>query len=461
MQNDLEIIVLSHLAQDEGYARKVLPHLNEEYFSRPESKALYSFINSFISEYNKQPTFDAISVMLENSPLDEGMYTKTSQLLGEATEVQKQHTDWLVDETEKWVKDRAIHNALMQAIDITMGKDSKKTKEAIPDILSKALAVTFDTSGGYDWAEKAEERYLSYHLKENKIGFPIEWLNKETQGGVTNKTLTVYLGKINGGKSVLLCHLAGYYMQMGLNVVYFSMEMDENVVGERVDVNLLDLNFEQVRKVSKSQYLARVKKVTGSTQGKLKVKQFPTGGAHVGHFRHYLDELKMKEGFVPDIIIVDYITIMASSKLPSSMKSNSNTYFTSVAEELRGFAIERDVPIFTAAQYGRAQQNAAADDAHMSDIAVSIGIGATADLMIAGVQPDELAQRDEIIWKILKNRFGPVGKSHVLGADMTKQRYYALEAEPVKFDDSTIKEIEDGINKEASSKKGLDDLNYD
>lgn len=458
---DLEQIILSHLVRDEPYTRKVIPHLTEEYFTSPETQILFNSIKTYLNEYNALPTVEALDITISNSPIDEGTYEKVSQCLDKLSDVKSQKTDWLIDESEKWAKERALHNALMEAVDITMGK-GKKTKENIPDILSKALRVAFDSDTGYDWAEKAEERFNSYHKKENKIGFPWKWLNDVTNNGVTKKTLSIFLGGVNVGKSVWLCQLAGYYMSLGMNVLYVSMEMSEEVVAERVDVNMLDVTFDQLKTLQRNQYMTRVSKVANKTKGKLKVKQFPTGSAHVGHLRHLFDELKTKEDFVPDILLVDYLTIMASAKLPAALRSNSNTYFTAVAEELRGFAIEKDIPIFTAAQFGRAQQNGKATDADMSDIAAAIGIANTADLMIAAIAPDELITRNEIIFKILKSRFGSRMKNRttVMGIDTDKQRYYDLNNEDsggqYENADDRINQIDSAVNDTK-----LEEINYD
>lgn len=458
---DLEQIILSHLVRDEPYTRKVIPHLTEEYFTSPETQIVFNTIKTYLNEYNALPTVEALTITVGNSPIDEGTFDKVTQCLDSLSNVKSQKTEWLIDESEKWAKERALHNALMEAVDITMGK-GKKTKENIPDILSQALRVAFDSDTGYDWADKAEERFNGYHLKENKIAFPFKWLNDTTNNGVTKKTLSIFMAGVNVGKSIWLCQLAGHYMMQGLNVLYVSMEMAEEVVAERVDVNMLDVTFEQLKTLQRNQYMTRVGKIASKTKGKLKVKQFPTGGAHVGHLRHLFDELKMKEDFVPDILIVDYLTIMASSKLPGSMKSNTNTYFTAVTEELRGFAIEKDLPIFTAAQFGRSQQNGKATDADMSDIAAAIGIANTADLMIAGIAPDELMQRDEIIWKILKNRFGSRMKNRttIMGIDTDKQRFYDLDggsdAESYANADKELSAMDEAINKDKTSQINFD-----
>lgn len=459
--HDIETLILSHLFTDEPFVRKVIPYLTPEYFTSPDRQLLFTKIKDYVGEYNAMPTIEAVAISVANSPIDEGTFDKISQTLDIIPSVKQQRTDWMIVESEKWAKERAMYNALMEAVEITQGK-GKKTKENIPDIMSQALRVAFDSDTGYDWAEKAEERFLQYHKKENKIEFPYAWLNKVTNGGVTKKTITIYLAGINVGKSIQMCQLAGYYLQKGMNVLYVSMEMAEEVVAERVDVNLLDVTFEQLRLLQKNQYISRVQKISKATTGKLKVKQFPTGSAHVGHLRHLFDELKTKEDFVPDILIVDYLTIMASAKLPASMKSNTNTYFTAVTEELRGFAIEKDIPVFTAAQFGRTQQSGKATDADMTDIAAAIGIANTADLMIAGIAPDELMQQDRLIWKILKNRFGSrmQNRTCIMGIDTDKQRYYDIDGEdvPEKYVDADdrVNQVDSSVNSDKAASINFD-----
>ena len=458
--HDIETLILSHLFTDEPYVRKVIPYLTPEYFTTNDRQLLFAKIKDYVNEYNSVPTIEAVSISIANSPIDEGTFDKITQTIDEVRDVKPQRTDWMIDESEKWAKERALHNALMEAVDIHMGK-GKKTKENTPDILSQALRVAFDSDTGYDWAAKAEERFHYYHKKENKIDTPYAWLNSVTNGGPTKKTITIYLAGVNVGKSIMLCQLAGYYLQKGMNVLYISMEMAEEVVAERVDVNLLDVTFDQLRSLQKNQYMTRVSKITEKTTGKLKVKQFPTGSAHVGHFRHLMDELKTKEDFVPDILIVDYLTIMASAKLPASMKSNTNTYYTAITEELRGFAIEKDIPVFTAAQFGRAQQSGKATDADMTDIAAAIGIANTADLMIAGIAPDELMEQDRLIWKILKNRFGSrmKNRTHIMGIDTEKQRYYDIDGEevPEKYEsaDERVSAVDSAVNSKTA------EINFD
>lgn len=418
--------VLGGLINSLDYTKKVLPYLKEDWFeSRPE-KEIYKVIKDYVMKYNNSPTMEAVLISLADCQIEENLYDSISETLSKVEYNQLTELNWLIDQTEKWGKERAIYNALMKSISIVDGseKDAKLDKNAIPQILSDALAVSFQSSIGHDYFEDAEAQYEYYHDPDNRIPFSQDILNRVTRGGVKDSTLNIILAGINVGKSTGLIDLAAQYLEAGKNVVYITMEMSEQVTRSRIDVRLMGLKSEEIENLSKDQYLSSVNKIKAKSRGTLKVKEFPTGAAHIGHFRHALSEMKLKKNFVPDVIIIDYLGITASCKLPLSAKGNTDTYYTAVAEEIRTLAQEFSVPVWTAQQLVRSAQDK--DAVSMGDIAKAIGIAATADFMVAMMVPEELIPLKQAICRVLKNRYANRNAimNFIIGLDNDYQRLY-------------------------------------
>lgn len=419
-----ERVILSNLVHNEAYTRKILPYLESDYFPEAAEKLIFETVRDFVTKYNVPPTKEALAITISNKNLPENIFDETIEIV-KSLEKDTNEIKWLVDETEKHCQKSALYNAIYAAIDIAEGKNKDSDPNMIPGMLMEALAVSFNTHIGHDYWEDAEAYWGRLHSDEARHPFSIEILNRVTKGGVKDKTLNVVLAPINGGKSIHLIQQAADWLIRGENVLYVSMEMDEDTCRERIDVVTLDGTFDSNFALEKQQYLNRINSLKAKSQGKLMVKEFPAGSAHVGHLRHLLQELKIKKNFVPAMICIDYLTITASSKLPPSAKGNTNTYFTSVAEELRAFAQEQGIPIWTAVQFDRSTQGAA--DAGMGNIGLALGIAATADFMFAVLIPDELAQRGQVIGKILKNRYSSYKGKFMLGLNPDKQKYYEID----------------------------------
>lgn len=419
-----ERIILANLIHNEKYTRAILPYLSDEYFGNSSEKLVFTKIQDFVGTYNVCPTKEALAINLSNSNLNENVFEEVISIV-KGLDKDDNSYDWLVAETEVHCKRQALFNAMYKAIDIAEGNTKDVDPNVIPGMLMDALAVSFDSHIGHDYWENAEDHWNQLHSAEARIPFSIDILNKVTKGGVKNKTLNVVLAPINGGKSIHLIQTAANRLQAGDDVLYISMEMDENTCRERIDVVTMDMTFDAVFALEKTQYMNRINSIKAKTQGKLMVKEFPAGSAHVGHFRHLLQELKIKKNFIPKMICIDYLTICASSKLPSSAKGNTNTYFTSVAEEMRAFAQEIGIPIWTAVQFDRATQGA--NDAGMGNIGLALGIAATADFMFAILIPEELAARGQVIGKIIKNRYSSYKGKFMLGLNPDKQQFYEID----------------------------------
>lgn len=419
-----ERIILANLIHNEKYTRAILPYLSDEYFGNSSEKLVFTKIQEFVGKYNVCPTKEALAINLSNANLNENVFEEVISIV-KGLDSDDNSYAWLVAETETHCKRQALFNAMYKAIDIAEGNTKDVDPNVIPGMLMDALAVTFDANIGHDYWENAEEHWNQLHSAEARIPFSIDILNKVTKGGVKNKTLNVVLAPINGGKSIHLIQSAADGLIAGDDCLYISMEMDESTCRERIDVVTMDMTFDTVFALEKSQYMNRINAIKAKTHGKLMVKEFPAGSAHVGHFRHLLQELKIKKNFVPKRIFIDYLTICASSKLPSSAKGNTNTYFTSVAEEMRAFAQEIGVPIWTAVQFDRATQGA--NDAGMGNIGLALGIAATADFMFAILIPEELAARGQVIGKIIKNRYSSYKGKFMLGLNPDKQKFYEID----------------------------------
>ena len=425
--DNIEILILKNLLHNESYARKVIPFIKSEYFDNTSQKIVFEEIFSFIQEYNKQVTKEVLCIEVENrQDINESSFKDIINLISglddSATEF-----NWLVDQTEKWCRDRAIYLALMESIHIADGKDQKKNRDAIPSILSDALAVSFDTHIGHDYLQDYEERYESYHRKEEKIEFDLEYFNKITKGGLPNKTLNVALAGTGVGKSLFMCHVASSVLLQGRNVLYITMEMAEERIAERIDANLLNVPIQDIASLPKSMFETKVTNIAKKTQGTLIVKEYPTASAHAGHFKSLLNELALKKSFRPDIIFIDYLNICASSRYRGNSTVNSYSYIKSVAEELRGLAVESEVPIVSATQTTRS--GFGSSDVDITDTSESFGLPATADLMFALISTDELEAMGQIMVKQLKNRYNDptINKRFVVGIDRAKMRLYDCE----------------------------------
>ena len=423
MQTNIEQTILRNLLTDEKYMRKVLPFIKPDYF-QGIYKTLFKEAGKYVAKYNKLPTSETLGIELNDSNLSGEQFQMAMDIVPQLFAVEKIDQDWLIDSTEKWCQDRAIHNAIMESITIIDGKHESLTKGALPDLLSKALGVAFDTNVGHDYVENAEQRYDFYHTEEDRIPFDLEYFNKITKGGVPNKTLNICLAGTGVGKSLFMCHLAASSLVDGKNVLYITMEMAE----ERIDANLLNIPIDQLETMSKDMFTKKVYDLSKKTAGKLIVKEYPTGSAHSGHFRALLNELKLKKEFQPDIIFIDYLDICASSRMKAMGGAiNSYTYIKAIAEELRGLAVEFDVPIFSATQTNR--QGYSNSDVGLEDTSESFGLPATADLMFAIVSTEELEQMSQLMVKQLKNRYNdPVKyKRFMIGVDRSKMRLYDIE----------------------------------
>ena len=421
----VENLVLKNLIHNEEYARKVIPFIKKEYFQEESNQILYEEISEFIVQYDELPSKEAVSIEVENR---EGLTEQTFRELGKVLSyLDKEPADfvWLCDTTERWCRDRAIYLALMESIALADGKDERKGRDAIPSILSDALAVSFDNHVGHNYLEDYEERYALYHRKEDKIPFDLEYLNKITKGGLPNKTLNIALAGTGVGKSLFMCHMASACLLQGRNVLYITLEMAEEKIAERIDANLLDIPIQQLSDpiLTKERYTKKVDALKKKTQGRLVIKEYPTASAHVGHFEALLNELSLKKGFHPDIVFVDYLNICASSRYKGTVV-NSYTYVKSIAEELRGLAGKLNVPIVSATQTTRSGYGNS--DVELTDTSESFGLPATADLMVALISTEEMEQLGQIMVKQLKNRYNDptVFKRFVVGIDRAKMRLY-------------------------------------
>ena len=423
----LEITLLKNLIHNDDYARKVIPFIKLEYFEMRSEMILCQEIIDFIAKYNKCPTQEILDIEIQNrDDLTETEYKEIREINQTLDKVET-NTEWLVDATEKWCRDRAIYLALMSSIKIADGQDNNKGRDAIPHILSDALAVSFDNHVGHDYLEDYEARYESYHKKEEKIPFDLEFFDKITKGGVPNKTLNIALAGTGVGKSLFMCHFASSVLLQGKNVLYITLEMAEEKIAERIDANLLDVNIRDLTDLPRVIFENKVTKLAEKTQGQLIIKEYPTASAHAGHFKTLLNELTLKKSFKPAIIFIDYLNICASSRYSKLGNVNSYSYIKAIAEDLRGLAVEYNVPIISATQTTRS--GFGSSDIDLTDTSESFGLPATADLMFALISTDELEGLNQIMVKQLKNRYNDptINKRFVLGIDRAKMRLYDCE----------------------------------
>jgi archaellum biogenesis ATPase FlaH len=424
--DSIESKILSNLIYDEKYTRKVIPFIKETYFESLVEKIVFQEIHKYVTKYDDIPTKTVLKIEIENrKDISDDAFQKSVNLVNDLTE-EKFDEQWLLDTTEKWCKDRAIYLALLDSVKIADGKDKTRSKDSIPSILSDALSVSFDDHIGHDYISDSDSRYDFYHKKEDKIPFDLDLFNKITKGGIPNKTLNVALAGTGVGKSLFMCHMASSILLQGRNVLYITLEMAEERIAERIDANLLNVDIQDIVNLPKSTYESKLAKLTEKTRGKLIIKEYPTASAHVGHFKSLLNDLALKKGFRPDIIFIDYLNICASSRYKGTLV-NSYTYVKAIAEELRGLAVECNVPIVTATQTTRSGYGNS--DVELTDTSESFGLPATADFMFALISTEELENLNQIMVKQLKNRYNdPTAfKRFVVGIDRAKMKLYNVE----------------------------------
>ena len=441
MTERIEESILRNLLYNETYYRKVVPFLKAEYFQEYHEKIVFEEIADFAGKYDKVPTKEVLSINLQNrGDLTEEAFKDSLSKVNSLSDDWVDY-DWLLDATEKWCQDRAIYLALMQSIKIADGGETKFTKGAIPSILQDALAVSFDEHIGHDYIEQSSDRYEFYHRKEEKIPFDLEKFNFITKGGLPNKTLNIALAGTGVGKSLFMCHMAGSALTQGYNVLYITCEMAEEKIAERIDANLLNVNVKDITELPEVLFNSKVNEISRKTQGKLIIKEYPTASAHAGHFKALLSDLKLKKDFTPDLIFVDYLNICASVRYKGAVV-NSYTYVKAIAEELRGLAVESNVPIISATQTTRS--GFGNSDPDLTDTSESFGLPATADFMFALISTEELEQQGRILVKQLKNRYNDptASRKFILGIDRAKMRLYdvAEDSSAINIEDEKVGE---------------------
>jgi len=429
LNQTIERTALTNLICNEDYARKVLPFIKSTYFDEREEQIIFEEISNFVDKYQKIPTQTSLEIEVgERKDLNETEHKKIVDIIKTLNPIEVDF-DWLVDHTEKFCKDKAIYNAIVDGIKIIDGKDKKRTPDAIPEILTDALSVSFDNSVGHDYIEDAEARFDYYHRIEERIPFDLDFFNKITKGGLPPKTLNIALAGTGVGKSLFMCHMAANCLSQGKNVLYITLEMAEERIAERIDANLMNVSMEDLQSLAKQMFTDKMSKITKKTKGKLIVKEYPTATAHSSHFRGLIKELAIKKSFRPDIIFIDYLNICASSRFKGAQNVNSYMYVKAIAEELRGLAVETNVPIMSATQTTRS--GFVSTDVGLEDTSESFGLPATADLMFALISTEELEELNQICVKQLKNRYNDptMNKRFVIGIDRAKMRLYDVEVD--------------------------------
>ena len=456
MSDRIERIILRNLFYNEDFTRKALPFIKSEFFTNHNESTLFGEINEFVNKYKNLPTKETILVELnKRKDLKEEELSEIKTIVNKLDK-QEVELQWLLDTTEQFCKDRAVHNAVLEGIQILDGKDKKQNPEAIPTILSNALAVSFDNHIGHDYIDDAEARFEFYHKKEKRFKFDLNYFNRITKGGVPSKTLNIALAGTGVGKSLFMCHAASNWLTQGKNVLYITLEMAEERIAERVDANLFDVTIDDLHAMPKDMYDNKVSKLQKKTIGQLIIKEYPTASAHSGHFRALLNELSLKKTFKPDVVFIDYLNICASSRFKGGNIS-SYFYIKAIAEELRGLAVEFDVPIFSATQTTRS--GFTSTDIGLEDTAESFGVPATADFMFALISNDELDQLNQLKVKQLKNRFGDpsMNRSFIIGVDRSKMRLFDVEASAQNIVDSNqTEDTEEEITPEGAYEKFSD-----
>lgn len=427
MNSGIEQKIFNGILSSDDYMRRVLPFLKEEYFTANNEKVLFNLIKTFVQKYNTRPTIDALDVGLSNLNLAESIFVECANYVSTLEVKEDTNIEWLYDETEKFCKDKAVYNAIIKSIKIIDGSDKNHSKDGIPSLLQDALGVCFDASIGHDYFNDADKRYDSYHKIESRIPFDLDIFNKITQGGLPNKTLNIALAGTGVGKSLFMCHVAASCIAQGKNVLYITLEMAEERIAERIDSNLLNTEINTLKEIPKDIFKTRIGKFYDKAYGKLVIKEYPTASAHVGHFKGLLNELALKKQFKPHIIFIDYLNICASSRFKPGGGVNSYTYIKAIAEELRGLAVEYNVPIVSATQTTRSGYSNT--DVDLTDTSESFGLPATADFMFAIISTEELEQLNQIMVKQLKNRYNDPTyyKRFMIGIDRAKMRLYDVE----------------------------------
>ena len=457
--DQIEFLVLKSLLHNEEYLRKTIPFLKSEYFQDNNQTIVFEEILSFVNEYNQVPTKEVLNIEVQKrKDINETSFKEVTHLI-ECLDDSPSEYEWLINTTEKWCKDRAIYLALLDSIAIADGGKEDQTPDAIPSILSDALAVSFDNHIGHDYLEDYEKRYESYHRREDKIPFDLEYFDKITKGGIPNKTLNIALAGTGVGKSLFMCHHASSVLLQGKNVLYITLEMAEEKIAERIDANLLNVNIQEITDLPKSMFENKVTDLAKKTQGTLIIKEYPTASAHSGHFKSLLNELALKKSFRPDIIFIDYLNICASSRYRGNSTVNSYSYIKAIAEELRGLAVESNVPIVSATQTTRS--GFGSSDVELTDTSESFGLPATADLMFALISTDDLEGLGQIMVKQLKNRYNDptMNKRFVVGIDRAKMRLYDCE-QAAQEDIVDSGQEEEYTGGEKKSKKSFDGFKF-
>ncbi len=457
----IETTILRNLVFNEDFSRKVIPFIEPDYFEERQEKIIFEEITKFIVKYGSAITVEALNIEIEGrTDLNESEIKETRDISNTLHDAPLE-PQWLLDTTEKWCRDRAIYLALMESIHIADGEDEKKNRDAIPSILSDALAVSFDSHIGHDYLQDYEERYESYHRKEDKIPFDLEYFDKITKGGLPNKTLNIALAGTGVGKSLFMCHLASSVLLQGKNVLYITLEMAEEKIAERIDANLLNVNIQNITDLPKPMFENKVSSLTKKTQGSLIIKEYPTASAHSGHFKSLLQELALKKSFRPDIIFIDYLNICASSRYRQNAAVNSYSFIKAIAEELRGLAVEANLPIVSATQTTRS--GFASSDVDLTDTSESFGLPATADLMFALISTEELEGLNQIMVKQLKNRYNDptIFKRFIVGIDRAKMRLYDVEQKAQEDILDSGKEEEYNPHEEKKPKKSFAGFKFD
>jgi len=423
----IERTAIRNLIHNEAYCRKVLPFIKEEYFTDRLEKVLFAEIYKFVNKYNNLPTKESLSIEINsNKSINEDEYKQVTDILS-TLNPEPVNLEWLVETTEKFCKDRSIHNAVLNGIQIIDGKDKNHTPEYLPELLSNALSVSFDQKVGHDYLLESKERYEYYNRKEERLELDLEFFNKITRGGIPSKTLNICLAGTGVGKTMFMTHLASSVLLQGKNVLYVTLEMAEERIAERIDANLLNVGMSDLEELPYKMYETKINKLQKKTTGQLIIKEYPTATAHTGHFKNLLSELALKKSFKPDIVFVDYLNICTSSRFKSGANVNSYTMIKAIAEELRGLAVEYDIPIFSATQTTRG--GFVSSDVGLEDTSESFGLPATADFMFALISSEELEEKNQIMVKQLKNRYNDptVNRKFILGVDRSKMRFYDVE----------------------------------
>ena len=450
----LEEIIFSHLLFNEEYSRKVIPFLKNDYFQTRTNKILFELIDGYVKTYNVVPSKEALNTKLQSlDNISEDEFKSCSDLISKLEADLKTSVDWLCDQTEKFCQEKAVYNAIMDSIKIIDKKDKKLGTGSIPEILTEALSVSFDTNIGHDFIEDANSRYDYYHVREEKLQFDLEYFNKITKGGLSKKTLNIILASTGVGKTMFMTHCAAHHLTLGKNVLYLTMEMSEERIAERIDANLMDVTIDDLKELPKDAYEKKMVRIKGGTTGKLIVKEYPTAAAGSAHFRHLLQELRIKKSFKPDVIYVDYLNICSSARMKMGGSVNSYMYIKAIAEELRGLAVEFDVPIISATQSNRDAYNSS--DVGLDNTSESFALPATADFMFALISTEDLEGLNQILVKQLKNRYDDPSSNRkfVIGVNKAKMKFYDVEQ-------SAQKDILDGPKTKHSDKPVMDNSSF-